>query len=141
MSEIKQINTGVAEIIAVKVQEGAREFKVFHDERPYLSFFDGYTTPRIYLPCDAEIVGISDQLTEEQAREVMPQMQDSGYPFEKQEATETLADFMQANGCYSVNPYGEMPVNKDFYWGYLADLEQWQQAEANTGTWLILVKK
>lgn len=64
---IKTINTGVAELLCVKVPEDARSFKVFNDEMPYLYFYSGHAdTHRCYLSIgNYELLGIAHELTED----------------------------------------------------------------------------
>ena len=58
----------------VTIPEGANRFHVFNDEAPYLSFFVGIETPRIYLPPgNYSILCRASEATEEQAAEVVEQ--------------------------------------------------------------------
>lgn len=127
-------------IAAVKVPDGAHNFDIVgsllwfrHQEKGQLRKFSNLNIPE----GNWQILGFSDQLREEQCAELFPH----SVLTKMHDLYRTVLDkFLEANGVYSKNPYGEKPVNKDFYWGYLSDLEQWQEAEANTGSWIILKK-
>lgn len=156
MSEIKQINTGVAELLALKVPEGATRFFV----HPFMSILgftkedgsSGFIEFDQPLTGPWELLGNYTELTEEQCREVVITnargcfltKSDAFDDYTNSDsfcdtAKEAFASLMQANACYSENPYkyGKPSiVNHDLWYSE----EQWQQAEANTGTWLILRK-
>lgn len=62
--------------VLVEVSEGSYAYKVFKDEEPYLSVIQRINgiieTPRIYLPPGQyEIIGLADQLSEEQCKEIV----------------------------------------------------------------------
>lgn len=168
MNEFKQLHPkeGI-ELLAVKVPEGASLFKVTDRlEFDELDQNSGMQMPDyIMLPeGNWQIVGISDQLTEEQCREVMPV---SYLPFPNFDpigfevndelgttiyntAKEAFESLMQSERCYSENPYGPdlCEHNRQCYdscqgscWTRAdIDSEEWQAAEANTGSWLIIKK-
>lgn len=55
------------------VPEDARDFKVFNDEMPYLSYFNIFSeTPREYLPKgNYELIGLAKDVSESQAAEIV----------------------------------------------------------------------
>lgn len=54
------------------VPEDARDFKIFNDEQPYLSYFKGVETPRQYLPQgNYELIGLAKDVSESQAAEIV----------------------------------------------------------------------
>jgi len=162
MSEIKTIETGRTTLLAVKVPSVKLSYKV------YLDFFvmgvdeldvngkikkiqRGDNRGFWRLPFKAEIINLVTEITEEQARELMPE---SLLPFPNYDligyetrngdnikiydtAKKAFESLLQANQIYSVNPYGDgkpSTVNNDVWYSE----EQWQQVELNTGNWLIL---
>jgi hypothetical protein len=116
---------------------------------------ENITLPAIKLPDgDFKILGKATQLTEEQCEEVIPDpmirkpdnrkgfmidiMDTEIYPTAK----EAFSAFLDSLGCYSVNPY-KKPADDDYSFytdRNISIQEEWQEAQANTGTWLILQK-
>lgn len=69
---MKKITTSEGEWLFVEVPDQSRDFKVFNDENPYLSFFEGMETPRIYLSeGQYAFIAITKTITEDQAKEVV----------------------------------------------------------------------
>lgn len=67
------------------------------------------------LKGDYDFIGILSDLTEEQFN---------------YGAFHTL---LKSENVYTENPYGEKtPVNNEFYWGFLDDLNKWQEAQSRT---------
>lgn len=105
------------------------------------------TLPAIKLP-DGEykILGKATELTEEQCAEIVSQMKDSTYPFEVEEYKVTFENLMHSLECYSVNPCGDKSSFLDMKAfekvdAWLERAKKWQDAQENTGTWLILKKE
>jgi hypothetical protein len=147
MSEIKQVSTGKAELLLVKVPEG---WKLSGTTPNFLYF---YPSKSIKLPeGNWQIVGISDQLTEEQCRELFVKGGNESigelYKFNDlfyAEAIKAGAALLKANDCYTVNPYGEKPELsytgdncEDDVVDYIHKLYLHTKAEAHTGSWLFL---
>lgn len=69
------ISTGAADILLVDLPEGSNRFQIFNDrDKPYLSFFVGVDTFRIYLRegYNYTILDRFESLSEEQYVELMP---------------------------------------------------------------------
>jgi len=165
MSEIKTIETGRTTLLAVKVPEGVKEFCIppLSNILFYSCLNSGDLKP-IELPFKAEIIALSTEITEEQARELVPienLYEDwdgikcaykNHLPFDVlkssglfETALESFNSLMQANQCFSVNPYGETkPFVSIFDDNENSSAKErrwkWQEAEANTGPHLILRK-
>jgi hypothetical protein len=162
MSEIKQISTGKAELLIVKVPEGAANFAYLPVNEMLQYDIPVNYVSLIKLPQgNWQIVGISDQLTEEQCAELMQSesmvIDNSGNttlylsPVDYHAtAKEAFASLMQSNECYTLNPYAGMftprppqedtgdlgKIIGDVIYNDMRDL--FLAAEANTGTWLVL---
>lgn len=159
MENIREINTGKSDIALVKLPEGSRDFKVFNDEISYLSLFEGYKTPRIYLPKGKwKVLNLLPDLTEEQFAELVePEVRilswadNTDMPeVEAVSCKEVFNDIMIANNCFTVNPYGdsdatEIRVHKGQEQVGELLLNGFnrvrQEAEASTGSWLVLVRE
>lgn len=155
MSEIKQINTGVAEVLAVKVPEGAIRFAIEQDAL-FCHIKAGVYKLVKLPPGKWTPLGIDTELTEEDFDPLVDHAMGTylNYLTDKYEldtSKEAFESLMQANSLYSVNPYEQPTFEYDFGdegpTDYLLEsanndfdlrMNQWQQAEANTGTWLIL---
>lgn len=65
-------NKLLAPILVVEFEEKARDFKVFNDEKPYVSYFVGIETKRFYLPIGKwEIIGYYDEIKEEDVKDLV----------------------------------------------------------------------
>jgi len=152
---IKEIKTDKFEGLALLVPDNTSNYRLMDS----VSLFSGDSSI-CKLPYRCKILGKSTELTEEQCAEIVEM-----FSMEKRingkktyvsynsmglhlTAKESFESLMQSLQCYSVNPYGE---NKPFYSGQSdyddpygnkgrKEHEQWQQAQANTGTWVILKK-
>jgi hypothetical protein len=165
---IKEIKTETFEGLAVLVPDDARNFDIGRWAGRRLIFnqgkyeVDNMKTGSIELSLDSEyeILGKATELTEEQCEDISPyecpnQWCEGGYidqgynekwicdycqEEEDKESPniERFASLLQSLGCYAVNPYGDKPsiLNNDVWYSE----EQWQEAQANTGTWLIIGK-
>lgn len=149
---MKIINTGVADVLAIKAPPHTTGWAIGNGVI-YLSSVAVKLPPGNWEPLGIE-------LTEEQCREIIPRYNKAypnygnGHDGMFLTAKEAFASLMQANGCYSVNPYGEEPNHLDYKFEkfkgefhfkserdknmYCDKWDQWQQAEANTGPHLIL---
>lgn len=108
-----------------------------------------------------DIIGFVKDITEEHAAEIVEfstqqytvrhyknycQHKIGVYVYEFKKAKESFQSLMQSIGCYSVNPLSDPELTMrqgDGYVYYSAsdeDFEEYEKAEANTGTWLILKK-
>lgn len=160
-NKIKLINTGKCNILAMMVPEGAKAWI-----NPYIKEYlhvghihgDAHSLP---LPeGNWQILGISTELTEEEWTNLLPievtniqgficgdyiDYLDRNNYYET--AKESGLSLLEANQCFSVNPYGkEAPIVSDpdphsqYYGAQMDELYRWQQAQENTGKWLILNK-
>lgn len=93
---------------------------------------------------DYKVIGKATELTEEQCAQIVPQMKDTSYPFEIEEYKVTFDNLLQSMECYSVNPYGDERKDVPDLGAFTQMMRQkhreWQEAQANSGTWLILKK-
>lgn len=135
---MKIISTGAADILLLDLPEGSRELKVFNDEKPYLSFFEGHTTPRIYLPegYNYTILDVSDKMTEEQWQSILPNYggkifdydlkhynsypdyEFANHPFESKffgTAIESGHSLLKSQGILLENPFGDKRPKDCFY--------------------------
>lgn len=151
MSQIKQLQPkeGVA-LLAVKVPEGAWKFSITSGDNN-LHYKIG-TIRHIYdLPeGNWRLLGIATDIPEEVWKGIVHKQStfgdyyyvSNGKSFET--ATEAAMSFLEANEVYSVNPLGDEPKDRPDLGLYTKIIREkhmmWQQAEANTGTWVILAK-
>jgi hypothetical protein len=184
MDNIKQISTGKAELLIVKVPDTtsnhtdrySSERKRWGIDYDYPTESKHYTKHggmglmvkdfggRKYYPGenDLQALGLSTELTEEQCRELLNQdpinslylIVDSNHTIDTWvgndgvlgsitrtrygQAKEAFASLMQANECYTENPYTH--PSKLAPTGYNENKQNWKEAEANNGSWLILKK-
>jgi hypothetical protein len=97
---------------------------------------------------ELHIIGIATQLTEEQCTEIVSLFSSPYLGGKKyvsyhnmnlyESAKDSFASLMQSLGCYSVNPYTHPSKLSPI--GYNKNKQKWQEAQANTGTWLIIQK-
>jgi hypothetical protein len=156
MTQIKLLHPkeGVT-IAAIKVDPDEYDFSLNYNSSGLLSQNDESEAPfpHVYwLPQGPwQILGLSDQLSEEQWRELVHKQSTFGdyyYVANNRSfdtATEAGLSFLEANGVYSKNPLGDEPEMKykntsceNDIVDYRYDYYQWEQAQANTGSWLIL---
>lgn len=157
MSEIKQVNTGKVELMIVKAPEGAVQWWV-NNQSLMCYKADNFFADEIGLSeGDWTPLGLSTELTEEQCSCIVKQMRwgdtcFKNYGIENQlvglTAKESFESLMQATECFTKNPLGPdlCEHNRQCYdscqgscWTRAdIDSEEWEQAEDNTGTWLIL---
>jgi len=155
MSEIKIIEIGKATILAYLLPQDASNVR-FRFNR-FLTFRRSNSSHVELFNDRLELIGLSTEITEEQARELVPKLGGKlfdgdlnnyysypdymtvNHPFDSKQfetAKESLTSLLQANQIYSVNPCGEKP---DMF-NSLINRTQWQEAEASTGNYLILTK-
>ena len=119
----------------------------------------------VTLICDREnyhphervsLLGKINELTEEQCAEIMPKYKlgnhNCGYhdTINRPDvlfstAKDAFKSMLKELGCYSVNPLQSSPPTTDILFydsihDYDVSVEKWKEAQANTGTWLILKK-
>lgn len=165
MSQIKQLQPRPdITLLAVKVSEGATEYDLSGlDLR--LWYYQGNALSKIEcfeLPFECKLLGTLDQITEEIWQTLIEmQLVDARFGGLKypnfnlkskphlsfDTATESAISFLEANEVYSVNPLGKKPpVHEDILaFASLNEfdcaVQKWQQAQSNTGTWIILMKQ
>lgn len=155
----KEIKTEKFEGLVVLVPDDATDFRIDYASYVVLSWSNETGSDAFRLDnCRYKILGKATELTEEQCADIMPG-EDIGLlgmvfknyinpsdPF--CDAKQSFKSFMHSLECYSVNPYGEKP---EFVFGeygkspiefnrFELDMFKWQEAQSNTGTWLILKK-
>lgn len=164
MNNIKQLHPKErVTLLAVKVPDGAYNFEVTNSPDGSLSMLEFYSDEAwdqyIDLPKgNWQLLGTPDQITEDVWSGIVEARWDyyKNYLTPKdgnvgnynrlvcKTATESAISFLEANEVYAINPYGERPDGLDpMTWeseSYEKDLELWQQAEDNTGTWVILLR-
>jgi hypothetical protein len=164
MDIIKQISTGGAELLLVKISKECSEHHIGinkNGSRLYLWDGKGLSTQ---LPSDGwQLLGLSDQLAEELCKELIgadEYIKDLGYflpvygywGFKYYKTLkEAFSTLMQSCEAYKENPCGEEPINVGGYYGgdmvvrSIVSQQRkryvlWNEAEANTGSWLVLKK-
>lgn len=163
MSEIKQIDTGKCRLLAVMVPEGAILMPAIYPH--VITYRIGNSMSSVFLPenwhhVNWQILGLSDELTEEQWRRLVdgkldfldgfgsvmqyPDFTDKAHCYLT--AKESGLSLLEANECFSVNPYSDPGLtmkqgNRCVYYGASdEEFEIYEKAQQNTGTWLILRK-
>lgn len=135
------------------VPEGVNKFKVYEYGYSSTHLLMEDLTDLVLPQGNWQLLGISTELTEEQWRDLVSfhifaykdYKTTAIYKFKT--AKESGLSLLEANGCFSVNPYGDMPPDETstpLSWnseGLEADIKKWQQAQENTGPRLILKKK
>lgn len=160
MDNIKLIQTGKCEILVLKVPEGASKFYIYEadwlqEEHSLHWRMPDNTDGELYFSdaqSEYEILGISTELTEEQWRGVLPIRKFRGFRglyYEDYKgirvflasAKQSGISLLEANQCFSVNPIPqpEAQLDEQGNGGYCDTwVSKWQEAEYNTGKWLIL---
>jgi len=139
---MKEIQTPAGKILCVKVGR-AYDFEIVKDSLYYYTRQSGV---RVDLPQgNWQILNTASKLTEEQAKELVEKItykkwknylltsQYEEYLLES--ALKSFYSLMSHNVCFLENPYREYTTHNLYF------SEQWQQAEENTGEWLILIEK
>jgi hypothetical protein len=141
---IKEIKTEKFEGLAVLVPERAHNFSTAVDSKgKYLNFFIGQYYDggddlggELKLTDDSSmktrILGKATELTKANLELILPDT------FAKRRSSH-FQDILKALWCYSINPFGERPINSMFHDMRIRQ-RIWDRAQANTGTWLILQK-
>lgn len=158
MSQIKELQPrpGIT-LLAVKVPEGAKNIEVTNSPDGSLSMLEFYCAEfwdqYIDLPKGPwQLLGIPTEIPEEVWQGIMHKQSTFGDYYyvgngrSFKTATEAAMSFLASHDVYSVNPY--MKPDIQYYMSdsafttrnYHEKLEQWQQAQENTGTRVILRK-
>jgi len=159
---IKEIKTEKFSGLAMLVPDDATKFSLKKTKKgkpDQLHYFIPYTCDAVsnqrlvILPSeDYLFVGKATELTEEQCAEITPNSFYGRFiDYNMLEvncgtAKESFASLMQSLQCYSVNPLSDPEGTMrqgDGYVYYSAsdeEFEEYEKAQANTGTWLILKK-
>lgn len=154
----KQINTGVAELLLLLLPEGVTECQPRwiegKDVLQQLRIAVYGSTIDIELPDgNWEELGVAHELTEEVWDSVLPSysIQDE-FDYMRYDnlefcetATESGLSLLRANECYAVNPYGRDEPEGIKHIGVFAQLMRqkhklWNEAQQNTGKWILLRK-
>lgn len=78
--EMKQYELETGTIGFIPISSTANRFKIFNDEKPYLSYFEGVETKRDYISDgNWQPLGLSTELKEEDLKEVMPKVMGQHY--------------------------------------------------------------
>ena len=118
---MKTITTDKMTIGLVEVQHVANRFKVFNDEKPYLSFFIGTETSRIYLQSgNYTFLSATRDLTEKVAARIVDYDNDSNYKdytlirstYHLRFATSSLASLLLANDIDPSRNYAILEIKK-----------------------------
>lgn len=141
MNNIKPFTTSKGEFLAVLLPDDGivPNMTLNSLKKTILSYWDKSLkdAAHIELPKGKySIIGLQSEINEEQARKIM-------MPYFT--ALQEFNSLIQSIECYTVNPYGEdIPYNAVFDAIDVANLQAkitlWQQAQQNTGNWLILKK-
>lgn len=148
---IKHINTGIAELIAVKVPDGTYGFSTERrtGNRMHLTWLE----ERLLYPKgsleildatelpkgDWSLLGIAHDLTEEVWESVLPKARMLYFDT----ATESGLSLLEANEIYAVNPYGWHEPECGNTCSCVAgcyENARWNKAQQNVGKWVMLKK-
>lgn len=160
--KIIQPKEGVTLLVVKITEECAKHHIGINQNGTRLFLWDGKGLCT-HLPFPCKLLGISTDVPEEVWQTLLPTFVCA--PFRNRyinfldiegdlltSAIKSGMSFLQANEVYSVNPYGEMPIRRTPFMGkgqytedqlefieeHKKEFNQWQRAEANTGTWVIL---
>lgn len=157
----KQINTGVAELLLVKVPDDAHDID-YRNGVKLLSWLtkhsSSYEGIDFYEPeYDCELLGIAHELTEEVWDTLVESPIDiSGGISVYHDYTETILccvtatesglSLLRANEVYAVNPYPDPELTMKqgdgftYYGASDEEFDQYDKAQQNTGKWIMLKK-
>jgi len=158
---VKEIKTKKFEGLAVLVPDDAGKFSIKKTRKGYadqLHYYVPYTLDvvsnqrLVILQGEGyEVLGKATELTEEQCAEIVD-YKTTGYfksyayknaDFIFNTAKESFTSLMQSLECYSVNPLNP-PIERLQYGGEYtmrqSEIDEYEEAQANTGTWIILRK-
>lgn len=157
---MKEIQTPAGKILCVKVPIGS--YNHYIDKSGNINYqWDNHVKEGSYMLLGGyskwQILNTASKLTEEQAKEIVEYGIGYYRDYSAKEfnlmcfdtALESFKSLMTAEGIYTENPYGDKPgyieENGQFDANEIEYLNQearikWQQAEENTGEWLILIK-
>lgn len=142
----------------------ADRFDFFNDENPYLSYFIGHETFRQYFPEGFILIGLTSEVTEDQAKMMVTQSLHTGlfmhhngldnvYCYKS--AVDSFKSIMQHLQVYEVNPCDEFDCPNQFcdngyidqgyndYWrcSFCQENEyNHEEAECRTGKFIVLFK-
>lgn len=87
------------------------------------------------------LVGNPFELIEEKKRDIVPQMKDTGYPFEFQDVNDTFDDMLNHLKVYRVNPFNPPIERLQYGGGYSmreSEVTEYNEAEERTGPYILL---
>lgn len=150
---IKHINTGVTELIAVKVPDHSHEHELYYST---LCSYDetgkscGFVELELKITRNYQLLGIAHELTEEVWDTLVDKKPDvnsieyfedySGKGWGLDTATASGLSLLEANEVYAVNPYEDKEESDDGNFFGLVDAVMHRQAQQNTGKWVLLKK-
>lgn len=149
---IKTINTGVAELVLVKVPEDMN----ITVSNTQIEWGNSFSSGGVKLPMgNYKLLGIAHDLTEEVWRKIVKTnfrfnikyntlfLDYSTMHFKFKTATESGLSLLRANEVYDENPFGK---NRPFIYDEDAGTERehlgykWDKAQETTGKWVVLKK-
>lgn len=148
---IVELTTGVTDLSAVKLSDGATDIKTHRvaGRSDLIYKIDGRFHYKSLPAGNWLPIGFLKDITEEQARKVMPRhYPESGVP-QKRNDLKRLIDLLQSKQVYTVNPHGEKPecyctkpfTSKEERKACREKITQWQEAEQRVGNWFLLRKE
>lgn len=140
MLKTKIIKTDKATLLVVELPEMVKYAVVTTFNRIGFYLPNGIISYEMLPEGNWQLLGRLPEITEEQADQVVDEYTyntgeiDGYYDYENGTQTdcptESLNSLMYTNEVYFENPLGEKPVESEFYWGFLHDLEKWQEAQS-----------
>lgn len=160
---MKHFTINGKEYLGVKVPTKADRFKIFNDEKPYLSYFLGVETHREYLPFRQkyEIFGLLSKIQNDEGkcRELMGKpaiAPNYSNQLEYISGVECFHSLQQSLKMFTVNPYGNEPDHLVYKYEkfkgeyhflserakntYADKWEQWNEAQQHVSEYLIVEK-
>lgn len=159
---IKTIKTNGKNVCIVQVPEGATDITI--SDQNGLWYRSGKvwddSAPVCLPPGNWRILGLSNELSEEQMKDVCEVAQEVSYWDDINDeyfvyyghdgigaryahtVQESYASFLTANKLFSENPYRK-PESRlhHFHYTYELDLVRWQEAQQHVGKYLILIEE
>lgn len=142
---IKEIKTAKFSGLAVLVPDDYYELRISLKKTDHLIYRQGeFYSNWIQLPFACELLGKSTELREEQCYDIVEAwvIVEAWLSYTTLSFTfkEIIPKFMHSIGCYSVNPFGEKPTETFNHPDWEFTRAKWEEAQANTGIWLVLKK-
>lgn len=158
---IKTINTGISELVLVKVPDKSHKhlFTKIHGDNDLVFYIENEFPKVVTIPDGKyELLGIAHDLTEEVWRKIVKTnfrfnikyntlfLDYSTMHFKFKTATESGLSMLRANEIYDVNPYGEEcrsyseVIDGADVFELKEDMDNWTKAQQNTGKWVVLRK-